>query len=320
MYTFKEAIEQIRAAGGDVTYDQLRHWESSGLLEVFEGKSRGGRPPKMLTEEGFGAAISLSNWYRVVRNPEAASILLWLEGFDYVGVDPVKIVQKFRNELYEDLKRKIPALPSFEEIDPVSPLMDRVLREIDQNFTRQGLADLGGLFPLLFGMIPNPGDFEFEQAYNRLFEGELEDPLPSALDMLMATQTDTLKEIPEIRTFMKSGNAISPAMMRDGWLAMVRDNLEEVDWEFVRAFWRVFNLAADVAYELWVTGQVKDDQEAKIVINRCRNIYAKERNCPGSVLMMLVPPSLVIPEEKRREYKQMAILLSQAQKGPPPKP
>jgi hypothetical protein len=87
--------------------------------------------------------------------------------------------------------------------------------------------------------------------------------LPSALDMLMATQTDTLKEIPEIRTFMKSGNAISPAMMRDGWLAMVRDNLEEVDWEFVRAFWRVFNLAADVAYDCGSRGRLKTTRRQK---------------------------------------------------------
>src|SRR5215213_5945751 len=132
MYTFKEAIELIKVAGAEATYDQLRHWVGLGLLEVVEGRSRGGRPPKMLTEESLRAAISLSQWYRFVRNPEAAKILLWLEGFDYVDVDPVKIIERLRNELYEDLKRKIPSLPPFEEIDAESPLMDRVLREIDE--------------------------------------------------------------------------------------------------------------------------------------------------------------------------------------------
>src|SRR5215213_5849944 len=110
----------------------------------------------MLTEESLGAAISLSQWYRVVRNSEAAKILLWLEGFDYVDVKPVEIVERLRNELYEDLKRKIPSLPPFGEIDAESPLMARVLREIDENVTRQGFVDVGGLLPLILDMIPNP--------------------------------------------------------------------------------------------------------------------------------------------------------------------
>ena len=293
MYTFKEAIKRIEAAGGKVTYEQLRHWENRGLLQVVKGKSTGGRPPKMLAEESLRAALALSNWYSVVRNPEAAKILLWLEGFDYLDVDPAAIVQRLRSELYKDLKHKIPSLPPFEEIDPEYPIMDQVLLEIDENFTRRGLADLGGLLPLVLGMIPNPEDFEIEQKYSSLFESEFEDPLPSALDMLLATQIKTLKKIPEVRDYLRDGTVGNPVAIRELGMAMVRGKLEEVDWEFVRALWTLFSLAADAAYELWDTGQVTEDQEAiKILIHSYRNIYTEEKNWPGGVLLMLVPPSL----------------------------
>ncbi len=318
MHTFKEAIEQIRAAGGGVTYDQLRHWEGLRLLEVVEGKSRGGRPPKMLTEESLGAAISLSRWYRVVRNPEAAKILLWLEGFDFVGVDPVRIAQRLRAELYEDLKVRIPSLPPFGEIDPDSPLMDRVLREIDANFTKRGQADFGGLLPLLFGMIPNPEDFDLEHRYSSLFGNELEDPLPSALDMLMATQSEMLKETPEFRGYMNSGAAITPAMMRDGWLAMVHGNLQEVDWGFLRTLWQAINLTADVASELWESGMVDEEDrlEAKSVINLRYELYARERESPGGALFTLIPLCLAFPDEYRPQLNQLLRVL----KGLPLKP
>src|SRR3954466_12620277 len=98
---------------------KVNSWAELGLLPSWiPAKSKHGKPTKMYPQEALGAAAALERWNRIVKNPEKAKIWLWLEGFDYTGVEPAEIVRGFAQELWCYFKRQLPSLPTLRRTRP----------------------------------------------------------------------------------------------------------------------------------------------------------------------------------------------------------
>lgn len=138
MYTIEELVETATAEGLRVTPRQIREWHRDGLLpaptrEKIPGQSKG-RAPYRFPEPAPAAVVTLAMERRYMKSAEDAKLWLWLEGFDYLDVDPDERLQGWLMRGWEEIQAKNPSVPDLREVGQVDE--DRRIQigdELDRN-------------------------------------------------------------------------------------------------------------------------------------------------------------------------------------------
>lgn len=120
MLTAPQLIAGARGAKVTITQRQIDEWQRAGFLpaptrEKLPGQGRG-RAPYQYPDQALDAVIWLGTHRRFIDGDDVASFWLWLEGFDYIPIDPIMFLLA---EVYQDwnnLRASIPSLPNIKEI------------------------------------------------------------------------------------------------------------------------------------------------------------------------------------------------------------
>ena len=139
MYTIEELVEIATAEGEKVSARQIMEWNRDGLLptptrEKLPGQGRG-RAPYRFPDPAPSAVMLLARERHYMRSSKDAKLWLWLEGFDYTGVDPDEDLHDWLTEGWEkEVRAKAPSVPELPDADQVD--YDRryeILNEVDRN-------------------------------------------------------------------------------------------------------------------------------------------------------------------------------------------
>jgi putative transposase len=142
-YTPRELIALARArAGVVVSARQVQEWHRAGFLPrpiraKLPGQGRG-RAPYRYPEPAPEAVAWLATHRRAIAGEDAVRLWLWVEGFDYVTVDPDAIFAARALALWRGVQRNLPRLPDLAiaaERDVTADEPDALLDELDRNVT-----------------------------------------------------------------------------------------------------------------------------------------------------------------------------------------
>lgn len=118
---------------------QIREWHGDGLLptptrEKIPGQGKG-RAPYRFPEPAPAAVVTLARERRYMKSAEDAKLWLWLEGFDYLDVDPDERLQGWlRRGWKEEIRAKCPSVPDLPDVGKID--YDRRIQigdELDRN-------------------------------------------------------------------------------------------------------------------------------------------------------------------------------------------
>lgn len=131
--TKKQLADDATARGIPVSYWQVDEWIQDGLLPPAEptssGKKLRGRPRKLYGEQAFKAVCWLGEHRAHIKTgADTVRFWMWLEGFDYVQVDPSDVLLASIQRAWAEMQVDIPSLPPIDQIDHLSD------RQIDQMY------------------------------------------------------------------------------------------------------------------------------------------------------------------------------------------
>lgn len=145
MYTIEELVEIATTEGEKVSARQVMEWNRDGLLppptrEKIPGQGRG-RAPYRFLEPATSAVMLLARERHYMKSAEDAKLWLWLEGFDYTGVDPDERLQDWLIEGWEEeVRAKAPSVPELPHADQGDyERRYEILNELDRNV----IAEMG---------------------------------------------------------------------------------------------------------------------------------------------------------------------------------
>ncbi len=146
MYTIEALVEIAATEGEKVSARQVMEWNRDGLLptptrEKMPGQGRG-RAPYRFPEPAPTAVMLLATERHHMKSAEDAKLWLWLEGFDYTGVDPDERLQDWLIKGWEEeVRAKAPSAPELSDADQVDyDHRYEILNELDRNV----IAEMGG--------------------------------------------------------------------------------------------------------------------------------------------------------------------------------
>ncbi len=146
MYTVEELVRIAAAEGEKVSPRQVMEWNRDGLLptptrEKMPGQGKG-RAPYRFPEPAPTAVMLLARERRYMKSADDAKLWLWLEGFDYAGVDPDQRLQDWLIRGWEEeVRAKAPSVPDLSDTDQVDyDRSQQIFDELDRNV----IAEIGG--------------------------------------------------------------------------------------------------------------------------------------------------------------------------------
>lgn len=178
--------QQLRAYAArhrvDVTNAQFDDWKGQHLLpESTPSDQKGrGRPRLLYPEIAGDALIWLGRYRKFIDGDDVARFWLWLEGFDYVQVDPGAVVLQRIQVLWQEMQRE--GMPSLPDIATVAEhgipenLRETLLDELEERVAYPNVksgrwteveAGKSSLIAALVGVLPSsslvqdPGTSEF---------------------------------------------------------------------------------------------------------------------------------------------------------------
>lgn len=286
-FSTRELVTVANRLKINLTLRKVNYRAGLGLLPPpIQVKSEHGKPTNLYPQEALGAAAALERWYRIVKDPEKAKIWLWLEGFDYTGIEPAEIVRGFAQELWCYFKSWLPSLPALESVRPDPELLYATLGETERNIPDKEYPGLGLLAPLICNLLT---DEEIEKFDNpRSFEEE------TALGLMCGLSNSRLKGLGPLYRFLKGGIVDDPRLIANFGPPSLVKRLPYVDWDFVRALWLGINIVCDVKKELspWFV---------PVLLRKIRRL-AYSRFGPEAVLSALALTSVLSPEEAKQRF------------------
>jgi hypothetical protein len=143
-YTPQMLIEHAkRQTGVKVSTRQIEEWHAAGLLPEpvrvkMPGQGRG-RAPYQYPEPAPAAVVWLGEHRKYIDGNDVAAFWMWLEGFDYIQIDPAAVVRARIEALWRVAQQEaMPSLPAIESVaghglteDEIAALLD----EMDRNVT-----------------------------------------------------------------------------------------------------------------------------------------------------------------------------------------
>lgn len=148
-YEVEELVKMAKERGVRVTTRQIGEWHRQGLLPPPAPQARGkpGRPRLRFADPTPDVAVWLGRYRRTVGSAERARLWLWLEGYDYVGVDPQQLERSLQMGVQTIWSALCTALPGLPPLDAGPPNDDQreVIRDLVDPFVSSPLIEAGRL-------------------------------------------------------------------------------------------------------------------------------------------------------------------------------
>jgi len=143
MYTIEELISIAESHGVNVSRRQVEEWSRQGLLPPPSRPGvpgRRGRGQKLHPDPAPDVVAWLGRWRRDIEGVDRVKIWLWLEGYDYLDIDPPLILRLWCIDQWADWQKRLPELPAL--ADALVPEMQRdtLLDVFDERVTRPLIA------------------------------------------------------------------------------------------------------------------------------------------------------------------------------------
>lgn len=250
-YTIEELVELIVAEGERVTSRQIREWHRDGLLpaptrEKIPGQGKG-RAPYRFPEPAPAAVATLAMERRYMKSAEDAKLWLWLEGFDYLDVDPYERLQNWLVRSWEEeIRIKVPSVPHLPNVEHVD---DDRRAQIDEELDRNVLRPMTGDDEKLDEQdVYSLGEYD---AYNMLlnamlgFDAAEEGPIPidkalpnsSPYTMSRALPVSVRRLLPKLSSEEFGAFSIPDAMGKS------------IPGQQVREAWDAFRIVTEIPHE-----------------------------------------------------------------------
>ncbi len=146
MYTVEELVRIATAEGEKVSPRQVMEWNRDDLLptptrEKVPGQGKG-RAPYRFPEPAPTAVMLLARERRYMKSADDAKLWLWLEGFEYTGVDPDERLQDWLIRGWEEeIRAKAPSVPDLSDTDQIDyDRSQQIFDELDRNV----IGEMGG--------------------------------------------------------------------------------------------------------------------------------------------------------------------------------
>ena len=310
MYGVDDLIRIASDANLKVSAVQIGEWHRAGLLPDTvqpPGPRRRGRPRLFFPEPAPRSVCSLARWRRSVNGDENARGWLWLEGFDYIEIDPDKEFAAWLDREWTEYRKTCPPLPETPKT-PVDPeRREAILEELDANYTKpesekHGIpAEWFATHPALLGLFS-------EEEWQKLEEygvGRYDDnsdrssPNPLLAGVHEAGQY-MFGDLPYDRGEMLAGPANAPALLAAvGLPGLARGS---IDWPCARAMWQFVCIATNV-YDAPELAEQPAFHQWRAVGGLLRKVryHAYSHFEPWFVAAILAAVCKIIPERQRRE-------------------
>ncbi len=309
MYSVKDLARIAVKAKLKATPLQVEEWHRAGLLPDTvqpPGPRKRGRPRLFFPEPAPRAVCSLARWRRLVNGDKNARGWLWLEGFDYIEIDPDEELAAWLEREWAEYRKTCPSLPASPKT-PVNPeRREAVLEELDANYTKpesekHGVpAEWFAAHPALLGLFSKEEWEKLEELGDGDQDEENAPPKPLWAGVYEAGQL-LFGKPPYSRDEMLAG----PPTNTPGLLTIVSlPSLARgsTDWPCARAIWQFVCIATNV-YDAPEFADQPEFQWARPLAGFLRKIryYAYSHYEPWLVAAILASLCKIIPEKQRRE-------------------
>ncbi len=307
-YTAEDLVEIATRFNLKVSPLQVGEWHRADLLPEPvspPGPKKRGRPRLLFPEPTPRAVCSLARWRRRVNGDDNARVWLWLEGFDYIELNPDKELAIWLEREWAEYRKACPSLPESPET-PIDPeCRERILEELDENCTKPASekhsvsAEWFATHPALLGLFSDAEWRGLERQGVKEPPAEVE-PSETLMAGIYEAGQYMFGELPYDRVEMLTGPAGSPAVLATLGLPGLARGL--IDWESVRAMWQfvciVTNIyeapefAEQIVFPLW--------RPLARWLRKYR-YYAYFHFEPWYMAAILAMVSKTVPDELRRE-------------------
>ena len=146
IYSAEDLVAIAAEARLEVSTLQIGEWHRAGLLPARvtpPGPKKRGRPRLFFPEPAPDAVFRLARWRRWVSGDKNARSWLWLEGFDYLDLDPDEEFAAWLKREWSEYRKTSPSLPKSPEA-PIDPeRREKILDEFDANYVEPESDKLG---------------------------------------------------------------------------------------------------------------------------------------------------------------------------------
>lgn len=307
-YTAEDLVRIAAEARLDVSTLQVGEWHRSGLLPAPvtpPGPKKRGRPRLLFPEPAPDAVCRLARWRRWVSGDRNARGWLWLEGFDYLELDPDKEFAAWLKREWAEYRNTVPSLPESSEAPIDSERREKILDEFDEKYVKPESDRLGvpaewfATHSALLGLYSAQEWRGLERQGVREPPDEVQ-PSEALLAGMYEGGQSLLGRLPYNKDEMLAGPAGDPGLLSVmGLPGLVK---EPIDWPVVRAMWQFVCIVTNVhdAPELAEQIQFPRWRPLAAWLRKVR-YHAYSHLEPWYVASMLATVSKVLPNRQRRE-------------------
>jgi hypothetical protein len=257
MYTFDQLAVIVKEHGDPDSLSTVKRrieaWhQRDGLLPEptrppIPGKR--GRGPLVFPELAARAVLSLNRWRHRVSGVESARGYLWLEGFDYLAIEPEAELQRAHAQIWDELRSLLPSLPPAPDTAIDGKRREDILDELDTNVTAPAAAHFG-LSEAVFATLPgilglyNPNELEDldKNLVINSYDTTVQPLFTSMIEFIKAQFGPILR--PDDEATVR--NADGPVYDTLANLGIAKWLSTSIDLVFVRAVWQFICLATDI--------------------------------------------------------------------------
>lgn len=308
LYTAEDLAEIATHFGLELSTLQVGEWHRAGLLPSPvrpPGPKKRGRPRLYFPEPTPRAACSLARWRKRVSGDDNARAWLWLEGFDYIELDPDREMAAWIEREWSGYRKTCPSLPESPDT-PIDPdRRERILEELDENYTGPESEKHGvpvewlAMHPALLGLF---SEKEW-RGLERLGVGEPPSevkPSEKLMAGLYESGKSLLGGLPYSKDEMLTDATGDPglfALLSLPGLARI-----SIDWACVRAMWQFVCIVTNISEAPMLAEQVVFPGWRRLArwLRKYR-YYVYSHYEPWYVAAILAMVSNAIPDELRRE-------------------
>lgn len=269
------------------------------------GPKKRGRPRLLFPDPTPDAVCRLARWRRWVSGDENARGWLWLEGFDYLNLDPDREFAAWLTREWAEYRKTSPSLPESPETPIDSERREAILDEVDANYTKPESEKHGVPPEWLATHVALLGLYSDEEWRGLEKQGAGESPAEvSPSEMLLAGMYEggrsLLWSLPHSTDELVAGSDGDP-----GWLGLVglpELAREPVDWPVVRAMWQFVCIVTNMydAPEWARQAEFAQWRSLGVWLRKVR-YHAYSHFEPWLMVAILAAVSKVLPEKQRRE-------------------
>jgi hypothetical protein len=244
-----EGADPVEHGSGFVAAERDPLLQREGLLPeptrpAIPDKRR--RGSLIFPEEAARVVVSLNHWRHRVSGVESARGYLWLEGYDYLTIDPEAELQTAREQVWNDLRSVAPSLPLAPDTPHDKEQREHILDELDTNVTARAATSLH-LSETLFATLPVIFSLYNADEWQDIERVDSENLLLKSLwGLVNALSGPVLRADDE--EIVTSADGPVYTMLAD--FGIPKWESYAVDWRFVRSAWQFICLASDIPEHL----------------------------------------------------------------------